>query len=229
MISSRNFVRTSPGIARTTRRSLTECQQFSRRQVLPRSLRGKRASGLWGKWAMFEGTQGIKIEEITDGTSNTVLLAVAAEAIPWTKPGELPFWKESRSRLWMVPTERILTGGCRRLRPLATKGRGASVAPSDHSRRGEVIVWPSRPGQARRTTVTATTEVPTTPPDYLPTASQATPAPVTTPVQVTPAATHGPTSPLSLEQRMQRVEEKLDRLLEKLDRQIPGGSSSSRP
>ena len=40
---------------------------------------------------MFEGVQGVRIESVTDGTSNTVLLALARDAVPWTQPGELPF------------------------------------------------------------------------------------------------------------------------------------------
>ncbi|WP_165251469.1 sigma-70 family RNA polymerase sigma factor, partial [Paludisphaera soli] len=34
-------------------------------------------------------SQGVWIGEITDGTSNTAFLAIAAEAVEWTKPGEL--------------------------------------------------------------------------------------------------------------------------------------------
>lgn len=50
-----------------------------------------RIRGFIGKGALFEGAQGIGIAAITDGTSNTAMLASASEAIPWTKPGELFF------------------------------------------------------------------------------------------------------------------------------------------
>jgi hypothetical protein len=44
-----------------------------------------------GKGAVFEGTTGIKISDIKDGTSNTILIVEAEDAVPWTKPDELPF------------------------------------------------------------------------------------------------------------------------------------------
>ncbi|WP_165233244.1 sigma-70 family RNA polymerase sigma factor [Aquisphaera insulae] len=50
-----------------------------------------RIRGFVGPGAFFEGTQGLKLESFTDGTSNTVMMGIAAEPTPWTKPGELPF------------------------------------------------------------------------------------------------------------------------------------------
>jgi hypothetical protein len=47
--------------------------------------------GFHGKGAFFEGKKGIGIAEITDGTSNTILVVEAAESVPWTKPQDLPF------------------------------------------------------------------------------------------------------------------------------------------
>ena len=44
-----------------------------------------------GKGAAFEGTKGLKIGDFTDGTSNTILIVEAADAVTWTKPEELPF------------------------------------------------------------------------------------------------------------------------------------------
>ncbi len=44
-----------------------------------------------GKGAIFEGTTGIKFSDITDGTSNTILIVEAEDAVTWTKPEELPF------------------------------------------------------------------------------------------------------------------------------------------
>jgi len=47
--------------------------------------------GFVGKGAYFDGTKGVKIADITDGTSNTIMLVEAMNAVPWTKPEDVPF------------------------------------------------------------------------------------------------------------------------------------------
>jgi hypothetical protein len=44
-----------------------------------------------GNGAGFDWIMGGKIENITDGTSNTLMCATAEKAVPWTKPDELEF------------------------------------------------------------------------------------------------------------------------------------------
>ena len=46
-----------------------------------------------GKGTIFEGEHGTKISDITDGTSQTILIVEAGpeKAVPWTKPDDMPF------------------------------------------------------------------------------------------------------------------------------------------
>jgi hypothetical protein len=46
---------------------------------------------LVGKGTMFEGKDGIKIQDTTDGTSNTLMIVEGKRDISWTKPADIPF------------------------------------------------------------------------------------------------------------------------------------------
>jgi beta-lactamase regulating signal transducer with metallopeptidase domain len=46
---------------------------------------------LAGPGTVFEGPEGVKIQDITDGTSNTLMIVEAKRNIPWTKPEDIPF------------------------------------------------------------------------------------------------------------------------------------------
>lgn len=44
-----------------------------------------------GEKTAFPGAKAVSIEEISNGTSNTIMVVEAAKAVPWTKPDDLPF------------------------------------------------------------------------------------------------------------------------------------------
>jgi len=44
-----------------------------------------------GPGTVFEGHVGVKLRDITDGTSNTLMIVEAKRNIPWTKPEDIPF------------------------------------------------------------------------------------------------------------------------------------------
>ena len=46
---------------------------------------------LVGKGALFENDKDLGLADLTDGSANTLMIVEAAEAIPWTKPVDLPF------------------------------------------------------------------------------------------------------------------------------------------
>src|SRR5271157_3971814 len=56
--------------------------------------------GFVGTGAMFETGQDIGIASIADGTSNTIAVAEASEAVPWSKPADLPFDPQAKPSLY---------------------------------------------------------------------------------------------------------------------------------
>jgi prepilin-type processing-associated H-X9-DG protein len=56
--------------------------------------------GFVGAGAMFETGQDIGIASVTDGTSNTIAVAEASEAVPWSKPADLPFDPQAQPSLY---------------------------------------------------------------------------------------------------------------------------------
>ena len=47
--------------------------------------------GFVGGGALFEKNRTVSINSVTDGTSNTLMIAEAVTGVPWTKPEDLTF------------------------------------------------------------------------------------------------------------------------------------------
>lgn len=54
-----------------------------------------------GNGAGFDWVMGTKFADITDGTSNTLMVVTAAEAVPWTKPDELEYDTDKDVTKWI--------------------------------------------------------------------------------------------------------------------------------
>src|SRR5262249_18297703 len=52
-----------------------------------------------GKNTMFDGQKGLRLTDVLAGTSNTILAVEAGEAVPWTKPDELPYSDKALPKL----------------------------------------------------------------------------------------------------------------------------------
>jgi hypothetical protein len=49
--------------------------------------------GFVGPGTLFDGEEGMRVAEVTDGVGWTLMVAEAAEPVPWTKPEDLPYDK----------------------------------------------------------------------------------------------------------------------------------------
>jgi RNA polymerase sigma factor (sigma-70 family) len=167
-----------------------------------------RIRGFAGKGAMFEGTQGVPIQDITDGTSNTVLVTVAGDSTPWTRPGELPFVAgqplptlddSDPEGIWLG----FADGSARRV-PKQTLNKMLRSLITRNG--GEVIMWPDNPGRPAA--------VASAPPGLLPTPRL---GPTPAPAPSTLTAATGPTSQQSIEDRLAQLERKLELVMRKLE------------
>jgi RNA polymerase sigma factor (sigma-70 family) len=159
-----------------------------------------------GPGTMFNGSRGAKIEEITDGTSNTVAIVTAREAVTWTRPGDLPFLPGNALPGLDEAAETGVLAGIADGSVRSVQGGGEDlwkklITPAG----GEVLEWPPAanvaPVEAVRSHQAGTLATPT---PSLPTP---------------PAMKTGTASPISpdLDARLSAIEAKLDRVLRKLD------------
>ena len=164
-------------------------------------LRGRSGTG-----ATFEGGQGGGVEPVTDGTSNTALIASAREPIVWTRPGELRFQ-------WDGPIPLLDESN-----PAASLVAMADGAILDYSPKNELLLRcmiTRNGGEVINPQTQTVTPVPRLQAEAHPMmmggSKQLAP-----PVPETPSRSEPPSSQ-AIEQRLQRLEEKFDRLLLKLD------------
>jgi RNA polymerase sigma factor (sigma-70 family) len=160
-----------------------------------------------------EYPRGVTIAEIPDGTAGTVLAAVARDATPWTKPGDLPF----------VPGQQVLSSVLDDSNPrgyVLFMCNGAIHLLKKNYADSQVFqaMITRAGGEIYPLDVFADVAVPLTRwPD-----AQALPAPgqlnvVRLPLDSSAAPSTKPAPFPTVEQRLQSLEEKVDRILQKLD------------
>jgi Protein of unknown function (DUF1559) len=161
-----------------------------------------------GPGTLFDGSRGMTFSDITDGTSNTVAIVTAREAVPWTRPGELPYAKgKPLPELDDSSNKGVLMGmadGSARYLPRGAGDDGLwrnVITPAG----GEVVTWPSSPHMVREPVLRAANV------ELLPTPTASLPAQVT--INTSAAS---PMSP-ELDARLRAIEATLDRLVRKLD------------
>jgi len=124
-----------------------------------------RLRGFQGKGALFDGVRGIGFEEITDGTSNTLLIAAAREPIVWTRPGELPFAAgQPLPSLNDSDPSRCLVGMADGSAHYMHPADGASLRAIITRSGDEIFGWPVQTGGLVTQPAFLTPAVPTPPP-----------------------------------------------------------------
>jgi RNA polymerase sigma factor (sigma-70 family) len=169
-----------------------------------------------GPGTLFDGSRGTKIQEITDGTSNTVGIVMARQAVPWTKPGDLPYAPGTPLGLDDSDprgvTVGLVDGSAHFLRRDNPEFWKKIISPAG----GEVVSWDNaHPEDNRQVHAVAAAPTPAGPAGRM---TQVLPTPaLAPPTQVT--INTAPTAPISpeLEARLRAIEATLDQLLRRLD------------
>jgi RNA polymerase sigma factor (sigma-70 family) len=170
-----------------------------------------------GPGTMFDGARGMKIMDVTDGTSNTVAIVAGREPVPWTRPGELPFARGKPLPALDNSDEHgvlvgIADGSARLVLGVDDAFWKMLITPAG----GEVLVWPAPP---------STTGQPPQPASNL---HMLTPRTATPPMQMNIKTVQpSPISP-ELDARLRAIEATLERLMQKLEAGDKGAAPRER-
>ena len=129
---------TSRGTVRTTRHSSRGCRRRTIAQ--PGSQPGTTTYKVFvGQGAMFEPGKPTGFAKVTDGATNTIVVAESTEAVTWTKPDtEISSTRRQspRSRRRLAPSGRLQRRARRRVGPVhLEQDRSESLPGLDHPRR----------------------------------------------------------------------------------------------
>jgi hypothetical protein len=100
-----------------------------------------------GRNAAFEGKDGLRMSDFTDGLSDTILVIEAGEPVPWTKPEELPYDPDQPLPPLSAPFKDMIRlamgfGGARHIRlPISEASLRAAITRNGNDTLGPDWGW----------------------------------------------------------------------------------------
>lgn len=94
-----------------------------------------------GNGAMFDLVQGYKLQNISDGTSNTFMVATAKTAVPWTKPDDIEYDAKKEPHDWLLWTNDVsmIAFGDGSVRAISKKVKPATLHAYITRAGGEIV------------------------------------------------------------------------------------------